>query len=112
MATKSDRPEEKPPVVTEERVDSSKMGDLADRQNPDAVNSAEEGPNNVVRYTGVVTERHITKADWEQAGVDDQEGVVWTRDTGHTLPTESFSEGALALLRQQGDFAVIQRDDQ
>lgn len=108
MATsKSDKPAAPEPEFTEETLKNDQMGDLAERRAGDV----DESPNNVVRYVGVVTERHLTKADWEAAGVTDQGTVVWTRDTGHVLPIESFSDAALNVLRGQSEFAVVQRPD-
>jgi hypothetical protein len=63
---------------------------------------------NVVRYLGVVTERHITREEWEQAGVSDQDGVVWTRDTGYIVPIGRFSATALDMIgAMSSEFQVV-----
>lgn len=63
-------------------------------------------PTNIVRYTGLVSERRISKEDWEQAGVSDQDGVVWTKDAS-SVPINLFSEEALQVLANTGEFEVI-----
>lgn len=68
--------------------------------------SEEREPTNIVRYTGLVSERIMSKEDWEQAGVSDQDGVVWTKDA-NTLPIDRFSEEALRVLANTGEFEVI-----
>lgn len=62
---------------------------------------------NIVRYTGLVSERGMSREDWEKAGVSDQDGVVWTRDTGNVVPIDRFSEEALQALANSGEFEVI-----
>jgi hypothetical protein len=64
-------------------------------------------PTNVVRYTGLVSERRISREDWEQAGVSDQDGVVWTKDANNIVPIDQFSEEALQVLANTGEFEVI-----
>lgn len=68
---------------------------------------ADAEPTNIVRHTGLVSERRISREDWEQAGVSDQDGVVWTRDTGNVVPIDQFSEEALQVLANEGSFEVI-----
>lgn len=67
----------------------------------------EKEPTNIVRYTGLVSERRISREDWEQAGVSDQDGVVWTKGTGNVIPIDQFSEKALQTLADTGEFEII-----
>lgn len=90
-------------------IDQESMTDaLGDAQRDDA--NGDEAVN-VVRYLGVVTERHITREDWEQAGVFDQDGVMWTRATGYTVPIDRFSATALDMIGSMpGEFQVLRED--
>lgn len=89
-------------------IDQDSMTEkVADRVRPDVDEEVENGPTNVVLYTGIVSERRISKEDFEQAGVSDQDGAVWTKDTGHVVPIDQFSEEALRVLAHTGEFQVI-----
>jgi hypothetical protein len=66
----------------------------------------EKEPTNIVRYTGLVSERRISREEWEQAGVLDQDGVAWTKDA-NSVPIDQFSEEALQVLANTGEFEVI-----
>jgi len=65
---------------------------------------------NVVRYVGVVSERQISREDWEQAGVPDQEGVVWRKDQGNWVSLDRFSPEAIRVLQATGEFQIV-RDE-
>ena len=62
-----------------------------------------------VKYVGVATTRHITKSDWQAAGVQGQGDAVWHFiNNGHLLPASDFSEQALAyLLNKDGRFILV-----
>lgn len=93
------------------KIDQESMTEaVADERRPDLEQEAENGPKNVVRYTGLVSERRISRDDWEQAGVQEQDGVVWTKDTGNVVPLDSFSEQALQTLAHTGEFQIV-RDE-
>jgi hypothetical protein len=69
--------------------------------------TAEKEPTNIVRYIGLVSERRISKEDWEQAGVSGQDGATWTKDTNSVVPIDHFSEEALRVLANTGEFEII-----
>lgn len=99
------------PVVTEQDslppVDDESMESAADQHRESAAQEAEDGQTNIVRYLGIVSERRISREDFEQAGVEDQDGVVWTKDTGNVLPIDLFSERALEVLTNTGEFQIV-----
>jgi hypothetical protein len=92
-------------------IDQESMTDsVADRERPDVAAEAEAAPRNVVLYKGLVSERRISREDFAQAGVPDQDGAVWTKGTGNVVPIDRFSEEALRVLAHTGEFQVI-RDE-
>lgn len=58
-----------------------------------------------VEYTGDFV-RQITREEWAQAGVANQETVVWDASNGRKIPVERFNSAALAKLREVGGFSV------
>ena len=62
----------------------------------------------MVRYIGVVSDRRISSEEFAQAGVEGQDGVTWTKETGHVLPASLFSERALRVLVDSGEFQVVE----
>lgn len=85
-------------------IDEDNPGDAADRTRE--TSEEEQRETNVVRYLGLFSERSISKNEWEQAGVTDQEGVTWTQDA-KSLPIDRFSENALRVLGATGEFQII-----
>ena len=61
-----------------------------------------------VKYTGVATTRSISKKEWEQAGVTDQDSVVWEADNHFTVPGADLVGGAIDVLRKEDDFVFVQ----
>lgn len=96
------------PKIDQESMTSA----VADEVRPDAAENAEDDRTNVVRYLGIVSERRITREDWEQAGVSDQDGVVWTKGMENAVPIEQFSEEALRVISNQGSEFRIVRDQE
>lgn len=88
-------------------VDEESMASAADRKRETLAQEAEDGKIDIVRYLGIVGERRISKEDFEQAGVEDQDGVTWTRSTGNVLPISLFSEKALEVLTNTGEFQIV-----
>lgn len=92
-------------------IDQDSMTEaVADQSRPNLDTEAEDAPRNVVLYKGLVSERRISREDFEQAGAPDQDGAVWTKDTGNVVPIDRFSEQALQVLAHTGEFLVI-RDE-
>lgn len=112
MATRKVDPEPKPedgmPDIDQESMTTA----LADQTRPDLDGEPAASLTNVVRYTGLVSERRISEEEWREAGVSGQDGVVWTKDTGHVVPLDRFSEAALVRLAHSGEFQVIRESDQ
>lgn len=63
-----------------------------------------------VEYKGQATNRRISQADWEQAGVADQGDVEWQKQFGMKVPVDHFTAEALEVLRRDGGFSVPARD--
>lgn len=87
-------------------IDEDSIGEAAD-----LVAEPEEVPEaNSVLYLGVFADRRISKEEWEQAGVPDQEGSVWTESTGKVLSISDFNEQALAVLAGTGEFRITRSE--
>lgn len=85
-------------------IDEDSPGPAADVVEPDAEDESKE--SNVVRYIGIFSERRVTKEDFENAGVSDQDGVVWTKDS-KSVSIDRFNEDALRVLSGTGEFQII-----
>lgn len=59
-----------------------------------------------VHYTGSASIRNISAADWDKAGIQGQEFVTWDRKSGNKLDKARFTDAALDLLRQDGNFEI------
>ena len=51
--------------------------------------------------------RVISRADWESGGIYDQGGVEWSEHNDFRLPVEMFNEKALAYLRKDDGFEIV-----
>lgn len=60
----------------------------------------------VVRYVGHATRRVISKADWEAAGVTDQDDVEWGRANHKEVNMDELSDDALKLLSKEPGFVA------
>lgn len=99
-------PEETPSEKDNVTIDEDSIGKAAD-----LVEEPEEVPEaNSVLYLGVFSERRITREEWVQAGVSDQEGAVWTKSTGKVLPISDFNEQALTVLAGTGEFRITRSE--
>lgn len=61
----------------------------------------------VVRYIGTADVREIDKAGWDNAGVTDQNKVVWNRKNNWTVPVEDLSDAAVAYADEQDSGFVV-----
>ena len=59
-----------------------------------------------VVYVGVATRRILTKADWENIGIKNQETVEWNRANKFTIPASNFSKSAMNYLKTDNGFTV------
>lgn len=84
-------------------IDQESMEGAAERRA-----DVEEFPPNSVVYLGVLSERRISREDWEGAGIENQGGVVWKRDEGHSLPAQGFTKAALQKMREMGEFRITE----
>lgn len=55
-----------------------------------------------VVYRGGASLRIITKQEWEQAGIRDQDTVSWDRN--HGLSRDHFTTAAIDVLRRDANF--------
>lgn len=85
-------------------IDEDSPGPAADRTEEPPEEATE---TNVVRYLGIFAERGISKEEWETAGVQNQDGVMWTKATGNILPIDDFTDRALEVLVQTGEFQIV-----
>jgi len=60
----------------------------------------------MVRYLGEFTAREITLMDWKKAGVKDQPAARWDSTNNRRVPVAGFTEHALRVLRQDGNFRI------
>lgn len=61
----------------------------------------------VARYVGTADVREIDKAGWDNAGVTDQNKVVWNRRNNWEVPLADLSDSAIAYLDNDDDGFVI-----
>ena len=59
-------------------------------------------------YTGGASERAVSAAEWRAAGVENQEGVVWSARNNHSVEVGDLSKQALEVLlaAHEGEFRV------
>jgi hypothetical protein len=93
------------PQETEEAVSSDQV-DTAGFENMQVDRESANKDVPSVVYTGVAGTMSITKDQWEQAGITDQEGVVWDSSNGFTIPLDRLSDNAVARLRSEPGFRV------
>lgn len=60
----------------------------------------------VVRYTMAPTTREITKQQWEDAGVKNQDATVWSKLNGWAIPVDQFNKAAMAVISGEEGFRV------
>lgn len=63
-------------------------------------------PENSVCYTGSYGAREITAQQFENAGCSDQPSMRWDESNGHAIPKSAFTEAALRLVQQTGEFKI------
>lgn len=82
---------------------------------PDEVDEAPAAPaQNVtkfVQFMGGASVREITRQQWANAGVQNQQDAHWTISNRHLLPLEHFSDAALDVLMMDGKFRVVTADE-
>lgn len=64
-----------------------------------------EADANYVEYKGMATVRRVTKEQWEQAGVLEQDTVEWSADNRMRVPLNDLNPTAQNFLRHDGSFA-------
>lgn len=70
--------------------------------------AAKVASGKVVKYIGTADVREIDKAGWDNAGVTDQNKVVWNRKNKWTVPVEDLSDAAVAYCdNDDSGFAVV-----
>lgn len=105
MGTRSTEPDPLPqdaPQLPE--IVEDDPGPVADETREPTEEEQEE--KDVVRYLGKFSERSVSREDFENSGVSDQEGAVWTKDSP-TVPKDHFSPEALRVLSASGEFQVL-----
>lgn len=61
----------------------------------------------VVQYVGTADVRIIDKAGWDNAGVRDQNKVVWDKKNKWTVPVEDLSDAAVAYCDEEDSGFVV-----
>jgi hypothetical protein len=84
------------------REPEATMQELEDQPEDEALQ--EEEP--MVEYLGEFTAREITLEDWKKAGVRDQPAARWDSTNNRKIPLGGFTEHALRVLRQDGNFRI------
>lgn len=59
-----------------------------------------------VKYVGGATVRRITKDQWIQAGVENQDTVEWNRRNGKSVDLADLNDKAIELLEYEPGFRV------
>lgn len=78
---------------------------------PQSSSATKVASGKVVKYVGTADVREIDKAGWENAGVTDQNKVVWNKKNRWTVPVEDLSDAAVAYCDDQDSgFAVVDAD--
>lgn len=64
----------------------------------------------VVRYKHAhsFATRDIQAKDWSTVGADGQKAIVWNMSNNWEIPAEEFSEAALAYLKKDADFSIVE----
>lgn len=88
-------------TATEEEVG----GDPVDEEKADR--KAEEAKEPAVIYVGSAPVRIVSRADFEKAGVTDQDTATWNRRNGHSVKKSNFSDAALDVMLQDPTFKVV-----
>lgn len=60
-----------------------------------------------IKYTGGADVREITKAQWANIGVDDQDTVIWNTKNGFTVLEKDLSKKALAYFEKDSGFQQV-----
>jgi hypothetical protein len=65
-----------------------------------------------VKYLGVADVRRISDDDWDKISVRLQGTVEWNALNGFTVLGERLRDGAIAYLRSDPEFAVVEDEDE
>mgnify|MGYP001009324035 CR=1 FL=1 len=60
-----------------------------------------------IKYVGTADVREITKAQWANIGVDDQDKTVWDATNGFTILEKDLSKKALAYFEKDSGFKQV-----
>lgn len=82
-------------MATEPKKNS---GDAASEAATTSQPTTEKSKEATIRYTGGASLRQITKTEWEQAGVSDQDTVAWSRSNNFTVKASLLNEAALNAI--------------
>lgn len=63
-------------------------------------------PEGHVCYLGEYSVREFTADDFKGAGVEDQPTTRWEASNQYAIPVEAFTDAALSLVRQTGEFKI------
>ena len=66
--------------------------------NPRPRRSASKDDEDLVLYVGGADVRQITAQEWEAAGVENQDTVVFNRENNWRVPANELTDAALQLL--------------
>ena len=64
-----------------------------------------------VKYIGVADVRRISDDDWDKIHLRMQGSVVWDAVNGFTELGERLRDGAIAYLRSDPDFVVVDEEE-
>ena len=64
-----------------------------------------------VKYIGVADVRRISDDDWDKIHIRMQGTVVWDAGNGFTVLGERLRDGAIAYLRSDPDFVVVDEEE-
>lgn len=64
-----------------------------------------------VKYIGIADIRRISDDDWDKIKVRLQGTVQWDKSNGFTVLGERLRDGAIAYLRSDPDFVVVNENE-
>lgn len=70
-------------------------------------NQAKPKTQKAIRYVGTADVREITKAQWANIGVDDQDTTVWDTKNDFTILEKDLSKKALAYFEKDSGFKQV-----
>lgn len=80
-------------------------GDVPSEEKAEA--KATEATEPAVVYVGQAPVRTVSREEFEQAGVTDQDTATWSKPNKYSVKKSAFSEAAIGVLLQDGSFRVV-----